>query len=304
MKESQIHLVDATSGGRIPAAPQGTVLHTSADAGWHGITVELHRIGPDTLPEHYVQGHRLTIHAGAPTRFEYRQEGRWKRAFLRLGDVCLQTHGALNTPRWHDEFVFLAVALDPAFVARAFADDVQPGHIRFQERRGVEDPFLAQLAATLRREIETPTFGGPLYGESLGVTFATHLLETYGVGDRLPAQPTGRLSSMRLRRVLDRIHDGLLTDGDAELSLEDLAAEAYLSLHHFARLFKSTTGFSPHQYVLRARVERAQQLMCEAPARTLTAIGLDAGFYDQAHFSRVFKRVLGVSPRQYAQAVR
>lgn len=133
--ESRISLVDSRTGALIPAAPDGAVLLTSADAGWRGITVELHRMGPTEMPEHAVQGHRLLIHAGRPIEFEWRAGGGggWRRTLLNPGDFCLQTHGEPNAPRWHRDFEFLAVALDPVFVARLVREDLDAGAVAFCE---------------------------------------------------------------------------------------------------------------------------------------------------------------------------
>jgi len=72
--------------------------------------------------------------------------------------------------------------------------------------------------------------------------------------------------------------------------------------HNFLRLFKQQTGFSPHQYVLHKRVERAQWLLND-PQRTINEVALQTGFSDQSHFSALFRRVTGVSPRAYRQTL-
>lgn len=84
-----------------------------------------------------------------------------------------------------------------------------------------------------------------------------------------------------------------------ELSLIDLAAQMNLSAFHFARLFKNSFGLSPHQYVLQNRVERAKKLIAVSAKPNLTDVGLQVGFYDQAHFTKAFKRVVGVSPKGF-----
>jgi AraC family transcriptional regulator len=71
-----------------------------------------------------------------------------------------------------------------------------------------------------------------------------------------------------------------------------------LNLFHFARAFKQSTGESPHQYVLRQRVERAKELLSDPQSTVLSASAV-TGFVDQSHFSKVFRRVVGVSPSEF-----
>ncbi len=119
----------------------------------------------------------------------------------------------------------------------------------------------------------------------------------HGVYSKKPLEPKGKLSGLQLRQVIEYIHEYLSED----LSLVALANQANLSLYHFARLFKRSLGLSPHQYVLQNRVERAKQLISVSPYLNLTDIGLRVGFYDQAHFTKAFKQIVGVSPKSFSK---
>ena len=78
-----------------------------------------------------------------------------------------------------------------------------------------------------------------------------------------------------------------------------MAAAAHLSAYHFARQFKAATGMPPHQYVIARRVERAQPLLHPDCDLALGEIAARVGFSDQSQFSHHFKRVVGVTPRQF-----
>jgi AraC family transcriptional regulator len=84
------------------------------------------------------------------------------------------------------------------------------------------------------------------------------------------------------------------------LSLESLAQQTGFSPYHFARLFRQTTGESPHHFVLRQRIERAQCLLKQRDL-PLAVVALESGFANQSHFTQVFKRHLGLTPRAYRQ---
>lgn len=106
-----------------------------------------------------------------------------------------------------------------------------------------------------------------------------------------PAALRGGLSPARAQRICEYIHANL----HENISLESLAQMAGLSVHHFARAFKQTIGMPPHSYILQKRIEHAQHMLrnTELP---LSEIALSAGFSDQSHLARHFRRVTGMSP--------
>jgi AraC-like DNA-binding protein/PAS domain-containing protein len=106
-----------------------------------------------------------------------------------------------------------------------------------------------------------------------------------------PPPNRGGLSPTRTHRICEYINSNL----DQNMSLEALAEMAGLSIHHFARAFKQTVGMPPHCYVLQRRIELAQKMLRNT-ALPLSEIALSAGFSDQSHLARHFRRVTGVSP--------
>jgi AraC family transcriptional regulator len=113
---------------------------------------------------------------------------------------------------------------------------------------------------------------------------------------RLPAVRSATREEVyrRLARAIDCLEAG---PGD-DLSLEMLAREACLSKFHFLRLFRAAFGETPHQYLLRRRVERAQELLARS-ALAVSEIGMAVGFDEPSAFSRAFRQRVGVSPAQW-----
>ena len=102
------------------------------------------------------------------------------------------------------------------------------------------------------------------------------------------------LPKWRLMRVLRYIDANI----GEPITLANLATTAGLSRMYFAKQFRAATGIRPHDYVLRKRIERAQQMLAANPA-ALVDIALSVGFQTQAHFTTVFKKFVGSTPCQW-----
>jgi AraC family transcriptional regulator len=125
---------------------------------------------------------------------------------------------------------------------------------------------------------------------------AVHLLRHY---TSLPSD-IKELAQGLTRQQMGRVTDFILAHLHQDISLDALAQQTDFSPYHFARLFRRTTGESPHQFVLRQRVETAQRLLKETNM-PLVSIALESGFANQSHLTRIFKRHLGLTPRTYRQ---
>lgn len=160
---------------------------------------------------------------------------------------------------------------------------------------GVQDPQLQTLITAMVAEVQAGCPAGRLYGESLSLAFAAHLLGRYSAGERKKAVKGG-LSQRQLATVLELIHANLRSD----LSLADLAQAACQSPSHFAFAFKRSVGVSPHQYVISERITRARQLLAEGRL-SIIEVAQAVGFPNQSHFTETFRRVTGTTPRRFQQ---
>jgi AraC family transcriptional regulator len=89
---------------------------------------------------------------------------------------------------------------------------------------------------------------------------------------------------------------------DTDLSLQVLAKESGYSRVHFIRMFRAATGYAPHNYLLKLRVDRVRELLVSSTL-SLTEIALECGFSSHSHLSRVFRQVLGATPSEYRRSL-
>jgi len=117
------------------------------------------------------------------------------------------------------------------------------------------------------------------------------------VGPDVPVRERQGLAPWQVRRVLAHIDANL---GKA-IRNKDLADIARRSEFHFNVAFRNSVGHSPHEYIIRRRMERAQGLMLSTDA-PLSQIAFECGLADQAHFTRLFRRVVGETPAAWRRA--
>jgi AraC family transcriptional regulator len=229
--------------------------------------------------------------------------GPWQEFYLRHEDLILSPDkDTLYEVRWKILSSVPArtfhLHLSKDLLARTAEEvvDCDPTHLSLIGRTGFHDPLLNQISLTLWRELEQPSPAGKLYAQSAAQLLAVHLLRHYSSEGKIIKEPSQRLTHQQMRRVSDFVQDHLSQD----LSLEAMAEQAGFSAYHFARLFRQTTGESPHQFVLRQRIERAQRLLKEREL-PLVHVAFESGFASQSHLTQVFKRYLGLTPRAYRQ---
>lgn len=159
-------------------------------------------------------------------------------------------------------------------------------------RTVIHDPPLARRIAAMHRTLEQPA--GALAQDSEFVAVMSALLCRHA--DFKPVdRGTGDDGALVVR-----LRDYLEAHVTQDVSLADLARIGERSRHTVLRSFRKATGMTPHAYLLNQRVERARRSLASGAALAETAI--DCGFFDQSHFTRVFKRHTGLTPGQYRDA--
>jgi AraC family transcriptional regulator len=176
------------------------------------------------------------------------------------------------------------------------ASDETNGDIELRPQRKFADSRLGALAAAVHAEMVAGYPNGRLFLDSVEQAMAIALVSGYAVRHRPVQISRGGLGPARLRRISELIHAKM----EHELSLDEMAQSVGLSTAHFARMFRKSTGETPHQFVLRQRLERAKAMLRAPDARVLD-VAVACGFKTQQHFAQVFRDVCGISPTRFRQ---
>jgi AraC family transcriptional regulator len=287
-----------TSRELLPDNAGSRVVLSSVGTKWNDVVVEQHHLPGNELADVMFKQHVIVVTVGHAITCEFKKEGRFQHVFKAKGAISF-------FPSYHPFFLRLKVengmfanvlflALDPAFVSRtAVGLELDSDHIELVEQHGGTDPILHHIAMALRAGIQTGDAVDRMYGEALSTALAVHLLRKYGGAVRGPKSRYGGLPREKLLRATEYIQDQL----DTDLTVSGIAQAVYMSPYHFTRLFKESTGQSPHQYVVEARVRKAKELLSTGKF-TISEAAYHVGFVDQSHLTRHFKRVFGLPPKR------
>lgn len=175
-------------------------------------------------------------------------------------------------------------------VARALGGD----DTALVEPHATTDPLIREVGNAVERDVRVRRPPDAGYIESLAAVLAAHVARKYMIAKSTKIAPFGGLAPHKLRCVRNHICEHL---GET-IRVEQLAEAVHLSPFHFARMFKQSTGQSPHLFVLMRRIERAKELLAETET-TLVDVAADVGFRTQGHFTGVFHRYAGFTPRAF-----
>lgn len=131
--------------------------------------------------------------------------------------------------------------------------------------------------------------------ESLIYTFFIKMVVNFG-HKKLPS------SEIDAKSNVERVRDYLIEFSNRNIALEELASVGRVNKFTLIKQFKQHWGLTPHQYQIQLRLHNAKKLLSkgEAPAE----VAITCGFYDQSHFSSLFKRAMGTTPNQYRLATK
>jgi len=268
---------------------------SSAHAGWHGVAMEsFTNVPPVSMPEHDHPTHFINLLTSGTVRTEWTTGGRTRRAVTTPGNLYLLPVGTRDRLKWKDPSNRIALIIQPEMVTNAFAETSPGRNGELAMHWTLHDRHVASLILAMHADLEDGSPAGPLYGESLASALCVYLARKYGVFRPKLQSYHGGIPKVRLDRVVEYIRANL----SQEIRLHELAQVAGMSTHYFCELFKQSTGLSPHRYVLKQRIDEAKASLIDPKVNVATA-GAMAGFINQSHFTKVFKKLVGVTPTEF-----
>lgn len=269
---------------------------TSADSPWNGIVLERHTVSSVEVPEHSHGSLCMHLQLRGNVEMEWWCNGKNAVETPRSGSMILLPAGTRDRLRWEGTSERLIVSVSPAHMQHAVAQAGLGESPEIAMHWHLQDDGLRVLLAEMGREAEAGWPAGSLYGDLLGMSLVQLLLRRYAVTPVALDHVQGGMPLPKLRRVLEFAEEHLHTD----IRLEQLAAEAGLSAFHFARLFRESTGVTPHQYVLEQRIARAKFLL-RLGKQTIAEVAQETGFSSATNFIRSFRGRVGVTPGDWMQ---
>jgi AraC family transcriptional regulator len=251
-------------------------------------------------PKHFSSQHFMTVHLNpGPVVKELKLNDCLQRGSFGAGDICLTPAATpVSSVNIQEPSELVALHIEPTFLVQTFAEIVDPKDLELVPQFKLQDPLIHQMAIALKAQIESSEeTWNRLYVESMVTAICVHLSQRYStqkISAHAAELSSDGLPKAHLGTVLEYIHE----HADQNLSLLEMAQQVQMSPYYFSRLFKQSTGLSPHQYLISHRIQQTKRLLATTKL-SIAEIAAQAGFTDQSHLARHFKRQLGVPPSQF-----
>ena len=274
----------------------GNLVHQSSEgAGWRSLfaTVQTEACYEGTFTA--IPDHLLVIPLKQPVRFYRRIGGELQEQVLPPGSTTITPGGADHTVRTvadNGSYDTIHFYIRHETLAEIHAEMFGTGEsFTLPPFIGVMDLTLQGIALEIQQMLASPEHSDTIHAETLSRTLASCLVRRHAFGSRLAPQPRGGLSSRQLGRAIAYIEESL----EETVSLSAMARAAGLNAGQFGREFKRNMNLTPHEYVVKARVDRARFLLLSTEL-PLAEVALRCGFSHQQHMTRIVHRELGLTP--------
>ena len=276
-----------------PILPRSPII-TSRDEDWDGIYLRYDRQPAFEIPQHSHSQHTLIIGMDNSLQAEWSIDGEFCDLHYGIGDAFIVPANAPHKAYWKQESEGLMIALEPQKMSDAAIDSINSDRIEIVPQFATQDLQLLQMAQWLLIELQKKQMGSQLYVESLTTALMVHLLRNYCVIKPKIPQYSGGLAHYKLKIAIAFIQENL----DRDLRLAEIAGLVKMSPYHFARMFKQSTNFTPHQYLVKQRMIKATELLRYSDM-AIADIGYLVGYRNSSHFTKVFRQYFQVTPKIY-----
>ncbi len=238
--------------------------------------------------------HAFSLVTGPAYEWESLENGRFKKMRSCPGDVSVFPADRAFSKRFEGYKEFVCLTIDPGALIHTVSDSPPDLRTEFHNRHNVNDPQLKALLTAFLAEAEAGGPNGRMFLDALMTAFSVHYLTHYAE-TALSWDSGPSLEQRQIARAKEFIFAHLTEN----ISLDQVANAAGMSKFHFSRRFKEKIGYTPHQYLLKSRTQKAKSLLKKG--RSIADVAHELGFNDQSHFGRIFLKNEGVSPGVFAR---
>ncbi|MDJ0620343.1 MAG: AraC family transcriptional regulator [Calothrix sp. MO_192.B10] len=279
--------------------PKQQAKATIIKAEWSNLIVEYGRLGETGDFDFAMPKHAISVAFAPHDRVTWSVDGEKPQTTpLPAGSVFLYSSREFVWHRREKESEYVNLLLEPELINQLADDNGISTPIDLEHRVIFPDPTILHVAQLLKSEAVNGSLAGNLYVESLRNLLAIHLLRNYGGIKEKSSAEVGVLDTFKLKEIKDYIEENLAET----LTIADLAALVPMSEFHFARTFKTLVGEPPHRYILQRRIEQAKVLL-KVTRLSAAEIAYQVGFSTPSHFTAQFRKLLGVTPKQFRHRI-
>jgi AraC family transcriptional regulator len=273
-------------------------IHSSQEARWKNIHLAHYQMPAMEIPETVGLQHVIALpflkHQTVQEIIFDGKRYQTQHDQKEVGCIAVIPANVSFSAKWNREANVTHCYLDPTFVAHAAYESINPEQIELNLVTQKTDPLVCQIILALQKVLETDATNSCFYAESMATALVAHCLRNYSTRKHVLQEYDDGLPKYKLKQAFEYMNAHL----SENVSLASVSEELEISQFHFCRLFKQSTGMTPHAYLIQQRVERAKQLL-KRKEGTVLDIAIECGFANPSHFAKHFRRHTGVSPKQF-----
>jgi len=277
---------------------QCPIIHSNHQARWQNIHLAYYQLPAMEIPEVVSLQHIICLPSWKQkTEVELTVEGKYylvQNDQQETGHISILPAHLPIKAKWSQASEFTHCYLEPNFFTNVAYESVHSEQVEVSLTIKKYDPLIQQIVLELKAALETDAKNSRLYAESMAIALAAHCLRYYSTRKHILQDYADGLSKYKLKQAIEYINDHFTED----VSIAAIANELSISQYYFSRLFKQSTGITPHTYLVQQRVEHSKQLLKQAE-NTINEIAIECGFANPSHFAKCFRRYTGMSPKQF-----
>ncbi len=282
-------------GQIVPIVPHVVRRHAGLAA--RGLHVEQHMHEPTEFAERELLQHNLFLYTGPAARAEIKSPEFAGMRWIHPGSIWIMPEGSRHSVRFESRMAGIALAFDPPTFDLLVQSAGGRASLPILHALTPCSPRIYHLMRALMHESLDASPDSGMGLECIATAVALSISTHAGAIAPLKTRTAPRLAPKQIRAVQAFVETHL----HQKISLADLAATAGLSSFHFLRSFKGSLGSTPAKYVMDRRMERARYLL-KVGKITVSDVAIEVGFEDVSHFSRAFRRAMGVTPSAFRSA--